>query len=196
LGLLYWYQQTRNDGDASEDTQLSISVFNQTKNQDGASVSANPADLLTYTLTVQNTSDDTLAGYVVETSIDDISELATLTDAAGANFNAATNALMWTPLDIPGQGSIQKQFTVRVKDSLPTDSDFVMTASFGGEVATTVSNTPVATPNTPARTPAPTPVSPSYQAPTTGPSFWFAFLLAIAFTAGIVLYRAAKSIQA
>jgi hypothetical protein len=198
LALAFWYQQSRKDDDVSDKTQLSISVFNQTKNADGSTVDAAPKDVLVYTLSVQNTSEDTISGYVVETSIDDISELATLTDAAGANYNATTNALMWTPLDIEPSGSIEKTFTVRVKDTLPTDSDFVMTTSFGGEVAVNVSNqvavapTPAPTP-TPNPTPAPTP-SP-YQAPTTGPSAWFAALLAIMFTIGILMYRAGKKMN-
>lgn len=197
LGLLFWYQQSRKDDDVSDQVQLSVSVFNQTRNADGSTVAAAPKDALVYTLTVQNISDDSISGYVVETSIDDISELATLTDAAGANYNATTNALMWTPLDIPANGSIEKTFTVRVKDTLPTDSDFVMTASFGGEVAVNVASQPVAVNPTPTpapnQTPAPTP-SP-YQAPTTGPSAWFAALLAIMFTAGILMYRAGKRIN-
>jgi hypothetical protein len=197
LALLYWYQQSRKDDDVSDRTQLSISVFNQTKNADATTTAAAPKDVLVYTLNVQNTSDDDISGYVVETSIDDVSELATLTDAAGANYNASTNALMWTPLDIPANGSIQKTFTVRVKDTLPTDSDFVMTAGFGGEVAVSVTNQ-VAVAPAPAPTPAPVPApTPSpYQAPTSGPSAWFAFLLAITFTAGVLMYRAAKKINA
>jgi uncharacterized repeat protein (TIGR01451 family) len=193
LALLYWIQQSRKDEDAGEYAQLSVSVFNQTKNQDGTAAAASPRDILIYTLTVQNTSDDTISGYVVETSIDDVSELADLTDAAGANYNAATSALMWTPQDIPGNGSIEKQFTVRVKDSIPSDSDKVMTLSFGGEVSVAVANN-VAGNQTPVQNPGQS-VTPSYQAPTTGPSVWFAFLLALTFTAGIILYRAAKSIK-
>jgi uncharacterized repeat protein (TIGR01451 family) len=197
LALLFWYQQSRKDDDVSDQTQLSISVFNQTRNADGSTVAASPKDVLVYTLTVQNTSDDAISGYVVETSIDDISELATLTDAAGANYNATTNALMWTPLDIPANGSIEKTFTVRVKDTLPTDSDFVMTTSFGGEVAVNVASQPVAVNPTPTPTPNPTPTpTPSpYQAPTTGPSAWFAALLAVMFTVGILMYRAGKKIN-
>lgn len=194
LALLFWYQQTRKDDDVSDKTQLSVSVFNQTRNTDGTTASASPKDVLVYTLTVQNTSDDTISGYVVETNIDDISELANLESAEGANYNATTNALMWTPLDIPANGSIEKTFTVRVKDTLPAGSDLVMTTSFGGEVAVNVANQVAVTP-TPVPAPAPTPAPSPYQAPTTGPSAWFAFLLAIMFTVGILLYRAGKKIN-
>ena len=197
IGGVYWYQQSRDNDDVSARTELSMSAFNQTKNADASTVNASPKDVIVYTMTVQNTSDDDISGYVVETSIDDISELATLIDAAGANYNASTNSLMWTPLDIPANGSIEKQFTVRVKDSLPSDSDFVMSASFNNEVLVnvsrpTASNNPSPAPG--AGNPSPTP-NPTYQAPTTGPSVWFAFLLAMLFTAGIILYRAAKRIN-
>jgi hypothetical protein len=193
LGLLYWFQQSRENDDVSADTDLTISVFNQTKNADGTAVAASPKDVLVYTLTVNNTSDDVISGYVVETNIEDISELATLTDAQGANYNAATNSLTWTPLDVPAESSIEKQFTVAVKENLPADSDLIMTASFGDEVAVTVNKSAVA--NNPGPTPTPAPRDP-YKAPTSGPSAWFAFLLAITFTAGVVIYKTAKRINA
>jgi hypothetical protein len=191
LGLIYWFQQSRDDDNNAGATEQSISVFNRTKNADGTSVTANPKDELVYTLTARNTSDETVTGYVIETNIDDISELATLIDAQGANYNASTNSLMWTPLDIPANGSIEKQFTVRVKDNLPAESDFLMSSSYNNEVIVAVARAVAVTP-TPA--PALTPVP--YVAPTTGPSAWFAFLLAIGFTIGIVLYRTAKNISA
>ncbi|MBX4187917.1 MAG: DUF11 domain-containing protein [Candidatus Doudnabacteria bacterium] len=195
LGLLYWYQASREDDNTAEQTELSTSVFNKTKNVDAETVTATPKDELVYTLTVRNTSDETVSGYVVETSIDDISQLATLIDAQGANYNASTNSLMWTPLDIPSNGSIEKQFTVRVKDSLPADSDLIMTVTYGDEAIVAVAREAAVAP-TPAPVPSGTPApNPPYKAPTTGPSAWFAFLLAIAFTVGVVLYRTAKSIS-
>lgn len=196
IAVIVWFAAFRNEDDASENTELSVSVFNQTKNAEGTSVDANPKDVLVYTLNVANTSDDVISGYVVETNIDDLSELATLTEAAGANYNASTNSLMWTPIDVPANSSIQKTFTVSVKDTLPTDSDFVMSTAFGNEANVNVKQVAAVTP-----APTPTPVAvnpgsnPSYQAPTTGPSVWFAFMLAMTFTAGIVLYRAAKRIN-
>ena len=195
IAVVVWFVVNRNDEDASENTELSLSAFNQTKNAEATTVAANPNDVLVYTLNVANTSDDVISSYVVETNIDDLSELATLTDAAGANYNASTNSLMWTPLDIPANGSIQKTFSIRVKETLPTDSDLVMSTAFGGNVDVAVAQPTVVTP-----VPVPTPVAtapgstPSYQAPTTGPSVWFAFMLALTFTAGIVLYRASKRI--
>lgn len=200
LGLLYWYQSSRDNDATAGQTELSTTVFNRTKNADAQTVTANPRDELVYTLNVRNTSDETVSGYVVETSIDDISELATLIDAQGANYNASTNSLMWTPLDIPANGSIEKQFTVRVKESLPSDSDLMMTVTYGNESLVSVSRETVAVTPTPSQTPAPTPsqtpaVTPPYKAPTSGPSAWFAFLLAIAFTAGVILYKTAKSIS-
>lgn len=196
--LVFWYQDSQKNDDVDGRTQLSLTVFNQTKNADGATVTAAPQDVLVYTLTARNTSDDTISGYVVETNIDDISQLATLTDAAGANYNASTNSLMWTPLDIPANDQIEKTFTVRIKETLPSDSDMMMSATFGNETLVAVS-----TEATPAPTPTPTPTqtasnggqTPPYQAPTTGPSAWFAFVLAILFTGGIVMYRLGKRIN-
>ncbi|HYC29701.1 MAG TPA: hypothetical protein VEB42_12805 [Chitinophagaceae bacterium] len=188
--LIFWYQQSRDNDDASADVTQSVSVFNRTKNADATTVTASPNDELVYSLKVQNDTDEVVSSYVVETNIEDISELATLIDAQGANYNASTSSLTWTPQDVPANGAIEKQFTVRVKENLPTDSDLLMSARYNNEVLVSVGRGPVAVTPTPAPTPTP------YKAPSSGPSAWFAFLLAIAFTAGIVLYRAAKNIQA
>lgn len=193
VAVVVWAVQRNNDDSVSEDTLTSVSVFNQTKNGDATITGANPKDILVYTLTVQNNTDKVVSGYVVETNIGDLGELSTLTDAQGANYNASNNSLMWTPLDVPANGSIEKQFSVRVKDTLPTNSDLLMSVRFNNEVSVSVAQ-PVAV------TPAPTPSNAtdrpsSYQAPTTGPSLWFAFLLALTFTAGVVLYRAATKIK-
>jgi hypothetical protein len=193
LGILYWIQQSRDNDDASASTVQSVSAYNQTKNADATTVSANPNDVLVYTLTVRNTSDDVVSGYVVETNIEDISELATLTDAQGANYNENTKSLLWTPLDIPANGEIQKTFSVKVKDSLPTDSDLIMTTTYNNEVIVSVAKSQVAGSNNPG--PVPTPKAP-YKAPTSGPSTWFAVLLALTFTMGIIMYRAGKKINA
>ncbi len=194
LGGLYWYQQSKKDSNDSTDVDLSVSVYNQTKNADGAAVTASPKDSLVYTLHVENNTNKDIKDYVVETSIDDISQQATLIDAQGASFDAGNNSIMWTPLDVPANGSIEKQFTVRVKDTLSEDSDLVMTVSFGNELA--VSTVRTASPSTnPGPTPVPVVAKPPYKAPVSGPSAWFAFLLAISFTAGIVLYRTAKRIS-
>jgi hypothetical protein len=192
LALLFWYQQANKDNDANASVIQTVSVFNKTKNADATTIPANAGDELVYTLNVQNTSDEVISSYVVETNIADASELATLTDAQGANYNAGTNSLTWTPLDIPGNGSIERQFTVRVKDTLPAESDLLISVRYDNEVLVNVTRTAVVTP-IPKPTPSPTP-SP-FTAPRTGPSVWFAFILAIAFTAGIVLYKASKSIK-
>lgn len=196
--LVFWYFENRsNDSDVSENTVLSTTVYNQTKSADAVTVTANPNDVIVYTLTVSNTSEDVIPGYVVETNIGDLSELANLTDAAGANYNANTNSLMWTPLDIPAEGSITKEFTVRVKENLPAGSDLLMTLSFNNEVAVAVAPAQVAGNANPTPTPNPTPgPSPSYAAPTTGPSLWFAILLGLVFTVGLLLYRTARRMNA
>jgi hypothetical protein len=103
--------------------------------------------------------------------------------------------LMWTPLDIPGQGSIEKQFTVRIKDTLPEGSDLLMSVSYNNEVIVSVAKSVTVTPPPPAPQPTPAVSQPPYKAPTTGPSAWFAFMLAMAFTAGVILYRTSKRIS-
>ena len=164
---------------------LSISAFNQTKNLDAATTQAAPNDVVVYTLTAQNQTDEVISGHVLEINIEDISKQAILIDAQGANYNSQANSLIWTPLDIPSKGSIEKKFTVRIKDPLPDENDLVMTAKFNNEVNVHLIKRQVAGID---NTPPPAPPS-SYSSPTTGASGWLAILLALAATSGILVFR-------
>lgn len=190
--LAFWYFESRNDDtDNSADTVLSATVYNQTQNADATTVTAHPNDVLVYTLTAANISDNVVSGYVVETGIADLSELANLTDASGGNFNVGTNSLMWTPLDIPAKDSITKQFTMKVKDPIPAGTDQVMKMSYNNELSVNVAK------SNPATSPSTAPdQDPNYQAPVTGPSVWFAVILGLIFTIGLLLYRTARRMNA
>lgn len=188
--LAFWYFESRNnDSDNSADVVLSATVYNQTQNADGTTVTGRPNDVLVYTLTASNVSEDVVSGYVVETGIGDISELANLVDASGGNFNAESTSLMWTPLDIPAKDSITKQFTVKVKDPIPAGTDMAIKMAYGNEISVNVAKA------TPAISPS-TPPDQDYQAPVTGPSLWFAVILGLIFTVGLLLYRTARRMNA
>lgn len=134
LGLVFWWQQYKSE--PQKEAINSVSAFNETKNQEGSQ--ASPGDSVVYTLTVENPNSKVLTGYVVEGNISDISELANLVDAEGANYNPAAGSLIWTPLDIQGKSTIAKKVKVQIKSDLPNNSDLVMRMKFGNEVAVAV----------------------------------------------------------
>lgn len=151
LIVIFLVQNRKDKKDAADNKDqavLSIVASNQTKNQDATAVNANPNDIIVYTLNVENPTDKVISGFVAEVNIADVMELATLVDAQGANFNAGTGSLIWTPLDIPEKGILQKTFTVRVKEDLPQNSDNVMKTKFNNEVVVNVSAPAVAGDNT------------------------------------------------
>src|SRR3989344_4086125 len=63
---------------ASAAPTLSVPAFNQTKNTDAATAEAFPSDVIVYTLTAQNPSDQVAAGYVIEANISGVSDKSTL----------------------------------------------------------------------------------------------------------------------
>lgn len=184
LGIIVGIQQLRKKTEEQPAALFSVTAFNQTKNSDATATPASPNEVLVYTLSARNQSDKVISGYVLEINIEDISKLAILIDAQGANYNSQTNSLIWTPLDIPANGSIEKQFTVRIKDPLPADSDRLMTAKFNNEINVQVLPQQVAGIDNGV-----TPPPSSYSAPTTGPSGWLAILLASAAMSGILILR-------
>ena len=158
LGLAYLI--ARKDSDESDTPVLSVSAFNQTKNGDVGSTTTQPGDVIVFNLTAENKSDKVISGYIVEANISEIIPNAVLLDASGASFNSNTNSLVWTPLDIPAKGSIQKQFSVRVND-VP-DANAALRIRFNNELTVAIAKPTVAGTNNP--------TTPPYVAPATGAS--------------------------
>jgi hypothetical protein len=170
---------------------LSIAAYNQTQNIDATKSTAHSKDVIIYTLNAANPNDKVISGYVMSVSIGGLTGASTLIDAQGANYNSGNNSLVWTPLDIPSNGAIQKQFTVRVNDTLPANaSDRVLKVTFNNELDVNVDNNAVATNHT-AR-PGSVGGSGAYKAPTTGIPGWISFYLALFLTFGIMLFRTAR----
>ncbi|HEV8601050.1 MAG TPA: hypothetical protein VGQ87_00430 [Patescibacteria group bacterium] len=208
LGLIFLWQYYHNKNKTNQTAISSVTAFNQTKNSDATVVSATPGDIVVFALNAENQNDKVIPGYVIEVNISDVNELATLTDAEGANYNSATNSLIWTPLDIPAKDSIQKKFTVKVKDAFPADSDLVMKVRFNNEVAVSVlrgkpvTEVPATIQPGPGSSPGDTNNSSgsntgktagkSYVSPKTGPSSDLSFILALVSTAGIFTFRLKK----
>lgn len=117
---------------------------NVTRNiPDANGTTANPGDTLEYTLAVTNTLKSTVQkGYVIKDQIGDILEYADLVDAGGGKLDAQKN-LVYPAVDIkPGQ-TIEKKFTVKVKDPIPETPrsssdpgsyDLIMTNVYGDTI--------------------------------------------------------------
>jgi hypothetical protein len=189
-GIVYAVYHNSHNNDNAISPTTSVQVIDQTQNADGTKVTAHPKDTLVYTLTAENPSDEVISGYVMQVGIGGVTNAATLIDAQGANYNSQDNSLIWTPLDIPANGSIQKQFTVRVKDTLPANSaDREIKVTFNNTVTTNLADvTPTATP--PSR-PGSTGTGSTYVAPKTGIPGWISFYLACFITFGVMLFRIA-----
>jgi hypothetical protein len=186
LGGLIWLAIYLNNKSEDEvlPPVLSVSSYNQTKNVDASVSMANPKDVIVYAIKATNPNDKIISGFVMEVSIDGIVEGATLTDAQGANFNSENNTLSWTPLDISASESMERQFTVRVKDVLPADKTLRIT--YGNEVVVNLENKVTSTPNVRPGS------SSGYKAPSTGIPGWVSFYLACFITFGILLFRTAR----
>ncbi|MBI4049747.1 MAG: hypothetical protein HY395_02970 [Candidatus Doudnabacteria bacterium] len=176
LGLVFWWQEARDEDEPKKEAISSVSV-------DATQV--RPGDFVVFTLNVENPNDSALSGYVVETNVSDLQELANLIDAEGANYNPATGSMLWTPLDIPKQNSITKRVKVQVKNELPADSDLVMRLKFGNEVAVVVTKPEVAGESSNA--------SLDYVSPNSGLPSLVSIILAAFTTLAFSLYKFAKS---
>src|SRR5690606_22684182 len=98
---------------------LSKEAKNETQNIENADGTvAQAGDVITYTLTVKNTSKVTVPKFEVQENIADILDYATVTEAHGGKVD--DNLIMvWAPTDIAPGKEISKQLTIKVKDPIP-----------------------------------------------------------------------------
>lgn len=112
-------EQSKNN-DETECIILFKKASNITRNiPDANNTVAQPGDTVTYTLAAKNTSKDTtVKKFVVEESIADVLEYADVVDLHGGTMDDK-KIVRWPALDIKAGQTIEKQFTVRVKNPLP-----------------------------------------------------------------------------
>ena len=190
LGAVIWLTRHKNnDNDQASTPLLSVYAYNKTKNIPAQQAEAVPNDEIVYTLSVENQSDKVISGYIVEANISEISDKSTLIDASGASYNSATSSLVWTPLDIPANNQIQKQFTVRV-NPVVAGADKVMRIKFDNEVTVAIGPAVVAGINTNSDA-----ITPPYKAPTSGPADNLALWLAGLATVGFVVIKKYRLIK-
>ncbi len=181
---IIWFVNANDNEDATP--VLSVSAFNQTQNKAANETDAHPQDVIVYTLSAENQTDDVIEGYIMEANISEISDKAALVDASGASYNSATNSLVWTPLDIPNGETITKQFSVRVNQLPSGSTSSTLKLRFNNELSVNVTNTaPVVSGNV---NPTPTP----RMAPATGVSGYLPVLFAALATAAFIAVRKYK----
>jgi len=146
-----------------------------------STLSAHPQDTVVFTLSAENQTDTVIPGFVIEVDISQVTDKSVLLDAQGASYNSANNSLVWTPLDIPAHGLIQKQFTVRVNPLATGSMNPVMRITFNNELNIALSRLQVAGAETTPKT--------SFKAPVTGPGLNITFILAFLATGGLFLAR-------
>jgi len=126
--------------------QLSKKASNETQNIDDANNTvAKPGDVVTYTLMVKNDNPREFKDFVVEEPISDILEYADIVDLHGGEQETIDGIAIvrWPETDIPANGTIEKQLTIRIKDPLPKTNtpssdpssyDMMLTNVYGNKV--------------------------------------------------------------
>ncbi|MEJ0020974.1 MAG: hypothetical protein WDN47_00135 [Candidatus Doudnabacteria bacterium] len=192
LGLVIWAANRKSKNPAQEAATplLSVYAYNQTKSLPANRTAASPNDVIVYTLSAENQTDQVVSGYIIEANVAQVTDKSTLIDATGAGYNSATNSLVWTPLDIPANGVIQKQFSVRVNSIPSGGSDTVMRIKFNNEMVVSIQSV-----STGQRVAGANTSNSPYKAPVTGPAedlgLWLAGIATVSFF-GIKKYRTNK----
>jgi uncharacterized repeat protein (TIGR01451 family)/fimbrial isopeptide formation D2 family protein/LPXTG-motif cell wall-anchored protein len=122
----------------SENINLNFSkkAWNNTRNADAQSVTANRGDLVTYTLTVNNSGNAKANDFVITDDLSGVLPFVDIVDIDGATLNG--NVITFPPVNIAAGGSVQKTFQVRVKNSLQQNLTFVLRNTYGNTVTVNV----------------------------------------------------------
>jgi uncharacterized repeat protein (TIGR01451 family) len=147
---------------------LSKKAYNFTQSKDAATVTAKPGDVIIYTLTVQNVGSLPAQNYTFEDNIADVLQLSDVTNFGGGTYTVS-KIMVWPTLTIPANSTVEKTFSVMVKNPIPSGTDSCMINTFGNEVRVCVSK--------------------PFVAPTTGTASTMALILALLSVSGFSLYR-------
>jgi uncharacterized repeat protein (TIGR01451 family) len=112
-------EKAQNENDTTACLVLSKSVKNISKelvNADGTTVAA--GDVIEYTLSASNTGTATVKDFVVQESIGDLLDYATVTEFHGGTQDR-NNLVSWPKTDIKAGGTIQKYLTIKIKNPIP-----------------------------------------------------------------------------
>jgi uncharacterized repeat protein (TIGR01451 family) len=132
---------------------------------DANNTTAQPGDLILYTLNAQNNSSATISQFSFEENLGDVMVYATPTDIHGGTLDSNTGDVTWPAVDIAPGATASEQVTVQVKNPVPAEAadpanpgeyDLQMTNVFGNTVninvppapAQSIVTTSAALPNT------------------------------------------------
>lgn len=132
---------------SSQDTIACVSVHKTAgnvtagiANADGTT--ANPGDVILYTLYAQNNGKATVKGYAFQENLNDVLDYADVTDLHGGTISSS-NIVSWPNQDIKANQTATVQVTVRVKNPIPQTPvstsdpahfDLVMTNVYGNTI--------------------------------------------------------------
>lgn len=106
--------------DATACIVISKSAKNVTKNTEStSSLNAAGGDEIVYTLSAKNTGKVTVNGFVIEENISDVLDYATLTNPQGGKLGS-NSMLRWDESSIKPGETVQRKFTVKIKNPIPT----------------------------------------------------------------------------
>ena len=159
---------------AGTSIELSKRVFNVSQGKDATSVVANAGDVIDYFFVVENKGSSPVSNYVIEDSIADVVQLADLIQFGGASLDASTKVLKFPAVTIPANGKIEKIFTVKVKNPIPSNTDYIMSNTFGNTVNVSVRRPTVAG---------------TFIAPKTGSPIALSLILSLVSVIGFVFYQ-------
>lgn len=133
--------QTRDDLTACITYVKSASnLTQQLADANGTTAKAN--DVIQYTLKTSNKGKETIHDYTVNENISDVLDYADLVDAKGGSINA-DKVISWPKTDIKAGATIERSFTIKIKDPIPSTPasisdpahyDMVMTNVYGNTV--------------------------------------------------------------
>lgn len=118
------------------------------RHQDANQTTASAGDKIKYTLSTTNNADDELEDYQLAPEyigdiLDYVDEQTGLVDLGSATFNSSTKELSWAPVDIGAGETIERSFTVQIKNPIPTTPlsasdpakfDLIMTNVYGNVI--------------------------------------------------------------
>jgi fimbrial isopeptide formation D2 family protein/uncharacterized repeat protein (TIGR01451 family) len=149
----------------------SKSAYNQTQGINAQSVQANEGDIITYTLSVENTGNAELQDFVIEDDLSDILNHADVVNLGGGQMSG--DVIRFDEVDIQDGIEISKTFQVRVR-AIPASGDLVMTNFFGNQIDVHLRPPFKGVPP---------------KAPPSGIEDWIAPLMAAVTTGSILLFR-------
>lgn len=105
----------------TEECLTKKTAYNNTQNQDATTTKANGGDSITFTLKVVNGSSEAITTDIVD-SIQDTLEYADLADQGGGTLETrdGAKALVWKDVTIGGGETITRNFTVLIKNPVPS----------------------------------------------------------------------------